>query len=263
MKNRPKGELEALVLKRDMDSKSERRWKAWKSIQSVLIISGLSLLAIYGAVRLDNNLNSRAAMDSFTALSANAPSETGSARTVDQSASQSGSPSDGGSLAGSQKKANRIATPMAVLEIPKIQLAVPLLEGTDGRTLSRGVGHIAGTARPGEMGNIGIAGHRDSYFRGLKDIKLGDSIELQTLKGTETYQVDQIDIVEPDDVSVLRPRDAPSLTLVTCYPFHFIGSAPQRYIVRASLMHEKSSGPGSSQPGSASPTSSTNTEEVQ
>ena len=129
--------------------------------------------------------------------------------------------------------------PLAVLRIPKISLEAPLFDGTDDLTLNHAVGRIAGTSRPGEPGNIGIAGHRDGFFRGLKDVRVGDAIELKTLKGTDTYIVDQIQIVSPRQVEVLRPKSVPSLTLVTCYPFYFFGSAPQRYIVTASLSPEK------------------------
>ena len=131
--------------------------------------------------------------------------------------------------------AQHVAPPLAVLHISKFDLRVPVLEGTDELTLNRGVGHIAGTARPDEDGNIGIAGHRDGFFRVLKDIGSGDTIELQTTRATDHYIVDQIVLVRPDDVSVLQPRSVRSLTLVTCYPFYFIGSAPQRYIVHASI----------------------------
>lgn len=123
--------------------------------------------------------------------------------------------------------------PLAVLKIPKLRLEAPVLEGTDDLTLNRGVGRIPGTALPGQFGNIGIAGHRDGFFRPLKDIAKGDTIELVTLRGTDIYVVDKIYITQPEDVSVLRAGPKPELTLVTCYPFYYAGSAPQRYIVQA------------------------------
>jgi len=123
--------------------------------------------------------------------------------------------------------------PLAVLRIPKIRLEVPVLPGTDDLTLNRAVGHIDDTALPGTDGNSGIAGHRDGFFRGLKDIEPEDAIELDTLRGKEVYRVERIWVVDPDDVSVLDPTPARSLTLVTCYPFYYVGPAPQRYIVRA------------------------------
>jgi len=99
--------------------------------------------------------------------------------------------------------------------------------------LNRAVGHIDGTAVPGQSGNLGIAGHRDGFFRGLKDVHLGDPIELETLGGSQIFRVADIRIVSPEDVSVLDTTAGPVLTLVTCYPFYFVGDAPQRYIVRA------------------------------
>ena len=123
--------------------------------------------------------------------------------------------------------------PLAILSIPKIDLEVAVLAGTTELVLNRGVGHITGTPLPGEPGNVGIAGHRDGYFRGLKDIAAGDVIQIETLTGDSTYTITETWIVEPPDVWVLEPTETPSLTLVTCYPFYFAGSAPQRFIVRA------------------------------
>ena len=125
--------------------------------------------------------------------------------------------------------------PWAVLGISKLRLRVPVYEGTDDLILNRGVGWIVGTGRPGEAGNIGLAGHRDGFFRGLKDIAVGDAVELTTLATRATYVVDEIEIVSPERVDVLAPRASPSLTLVTCYPFYYVGDAPQRFIVHASL----------------------------
>ena len=130
----------------------------------------------------------------------------------------------------------RDATPvLAVLRIPKIKLEVPVLEGTDDWTLNRAVGHIEDTANPGAAGNVGIAGHRDGFFRGLKDIATGDALEMETRGRIDRYTIDHIWIVQPEDVWVIDPTPARAVTLVTCYPFYFIGSAPQRYIVRATL----------------------------
>jgi sortase A len=135
--------------------------------------------------------------------------------------------------------------PLAILRIAKVNLEAPVLEGTDDLTLNRGVGHIPGTGRPGQEGNIGIAGHRDGFFRVLKDIGPGDTIELVTASRKDVYTVDQIVLVSPSDVSVLQARSGRSLTLVTCYPFYFIGSAPQRYIVQASVRNSDDNGTGS------------------
>jgi sortase A len=129
----------------------------------------------------------------------------------------------------------KFEAPIALLTIRRLSLEVPVFEGTEEPVLNRGVGWILDTAKPGEGGNIGIAGHRDGFFRCLKDIQIGDRIELATPDQKTTYTVDAIQIVIPEDVSVLLPRKRPALTLVTCYPFYFIGSAPMRFIVHASI----------------------------
>lgn len=126
-----------------------------------------------------------------------------------------------------------------MLSIPRLRLDVPVFEGTDELTLNRGAGRIAGTAQLGEQGNIGIAAHRDGFFRSLKDVRVGDRIELAQLRHKFVYTVDNISVVGPSDLTVLQARPQPSLTLVTCYPFYFIGDAPQRYIVQASLVNSE------------------------
>jgi sortase A len=131
-----------------------------------------------------------------------------------------------------------VSPPLGILRVPKIHLEVPVFDGTDELTLNRGVGRIIGTSKPGEPGNVGVAGHRDGFFRGLKDIGVGDAVELITLQGIHKYEVDNIQIVNPEDVSILSDRGFPSLTMVTCYPFYFIGDAPQRYIVQCSLRND-------------------------
>jgi sortase A len=131
--------------------------------------------------------------------------------------------------------AAHFAPAIAVLRIFKIQLEVPVLEGTDELSLNRGVGHVAGTGNSPGNTNTAIAGHRDGFFRRLKDIAVGDTIEMDTIARTETFVVDRIIIVDPTDVSVLQPRPRASLTLITCYPFYFVGSAPKRFIVEASV----------------------------
>ena len=123
----------------------------------------------------------------------------------------------------------------SLLTIPRVSLEVPVFEGTDDLTLNRGAGRIAGTAAIGDAGNIGIAAHRDGFFRALKDVREGDEVGLNSAQSNAVYVVDTIEIVAPGDVHVLEPRGHPSLTLVTCYPFYFVGDAPQRYIVHATL----------------------------
>jgi len=127
------------------------------------------------------------------------------------------------------------AGPLARLDIPRIGLSVVVLEGTDAWTLNRAVGHIHGTSYPGTAGNIGIAGHRDGYFKALREVHPQDEILLTSPDGSvQRYFVDQARIVQPDDVSVLAAGKRPSITLVTCYPFSYVGAAPKRYILTAS-----------------------------
>jgi sortase A len=119
------------------------------------------------------------------------------------------------------------------IAIPRLGLSAIVMEGTDSAVLRRAAGHISGTALPGEPGNVGIAGHRDTLFRPLRNIRRDDIITLTTLLGEYRYRVVSTRIVSPNDVAVLNPSGAEILTLVTCYPFYFVGSAPHRFIVRA------------------------------
>ncbi|MBV8847000.1 MAG: class D sortase [Bryobacterales bacterium] len=128
--------------------------------------------------------------------------------------------------------------------IPRLSLSAIVREGTSGKTLSIAAGHIPGTAFPGPSGNTAIAGHRDTLFRGLKDIKNGDVIDFETLQGQFEYEVESTEIVTPKDVEVLNPGPHPQLTLVTCYPFYYVGNAPKRFIVKARLMSEAQPEPG-------------------
>jgi len=212
-----------------------------RRFQRLLLAIGLAMLAIYAAARIHGAILSQAALSQFEAFRQPDPDKVLS----------SGAPQSEFALwsekriRGYQDSLNQhLAPPLAVLRISKLHLEVPVLEGTDDLTLNRGVGRIRGTAQFGNDGNVGIAGHRDGFFRGLKDINIGDRLELEKPNRTDTYVVDQLQIVDPNDVSVLQPRSKPSLTLVTCYPFYFIGSAPLRYIVHASRMdsepHENS-----------------------
>ncbi|MGC9950279.1 MAG: class D sortase [Bryobacteraceae bacterium] len=119
------------------------------------------------------------------------------------------------------------------IEIPRLGLSAIVMEGTDRITLRRAAGHIAGTALPGQPGNVGIAAHRDTFFRPLRNIRRNDIITLTTLLGEYRYRVVSTKIVPPSDIAVLNPSPNEVLTLVTCYPFYFVGSAPSRFIVRA------------------------------
>ena len=121
------------------------------------------------------------------------------------------------------------------LQIQAIGLSVPITAGIEANALLRGVGHVEGTAFPGGLGTLGLAGHRDTYFRTLRQIEVGMDIRVSDHSGTYHYKVTSTEVVMPEDVHVLAIRNHPELTLVTCYPFDYIGPAPQRFIVHASL----------------------------
>jgi sortase A len=121
------------------------------------------------------------------------------------------------------------------IEIPRLGVSAVIRAGSDARTLSLAVGFIPGTSLPGELGNVGLAGHRDTFFRKLRDINPDDEIRVTTRDGVFHYYVQRTSIVQPKDVWVLNATSYPALTLVTCYPFNYVGSAPQRFIVRAAL----------------------------
>ena len=122
---------------------------------------------------------------------------------------------------------------LAILRIPRLELEVPVYDGTTDAVLDLAAGRIEYTALPGTVGNVGIAAHRDGFFRILKDIKEGDVLELDTPVALERYRVEWIRITTPDDVSVIDPTPGPAVTLVGCYPFYYTGPAPKRFIVRA------------------------------
>lgn len=134
-----------------------------------------------------------------------------------------------GEAAGDLKEGDRIGR----LEIPRIGISVMVLQGTEEATLIAGAGHVPGTPSPGGDGNVVIAAHRDTFFRKLEAIEPGDGIRITTIRGTYDYVVDSMETVDPDDTSVMESRDRSELTLITCYPFYFVGSAPKRFIVHA------------------------------
>jgi LPXTG-site transpeptidase (sortase) family protein len=125
------------------------------------------------------------------------------------------------------------------LSIPRLHVAAMIREGTSAPVLSVALGHIPGTAFPGQPGNIGVAGHRDSLFRGLRNVAKNDEIIFETSHATYTYRVESTQIVKPEDVGVLNPGSIRELTLVTCYPFNYVGAAPERFIVKAQLLTDK------------------------
>ena len=122
---------------------------------------------------------------------------------------------------------------VGMLDLPRLQLSTPVIEGDDTITLKRAVGHLPDTPMPWEEGNSAVAGHRDGLFRPLKDVKVGDEIRFRTTRDELRYRVTKTAIVEPSDVSVLQRREQSSLTLITCYPFSYVGAAPQRFVIHA------------------------------
>jgi sortase A len=122
---------------------------------------------------------------------------------------------------------------VGLLAVPRLNLVVPVREGTSESTLLQGAGHVTGTARPGRAGNVALAAHRDMHFRPLREVRPGDEVRLTTLEGTRVYTVRGTAVVEPDDVSVLRATPEDRLTLITCYPFSYVGRAPRRFLVFA------------------------------
>jgi LPXTG-site transpeptidase (sortase) family protein len=213
-------------------------------LQWTLIGLGLALIGVFIASLVHREIGSRSAMRDFEAAREAARAAPSPSPTVEPTPTRvlpDSLPVDTSLWAQgrieeyNESLSHDFAPPLAILRIPKIGLEVPVLDGTDDLTLNRAVGRIAGTATVETMGNLGIAGHRDGYFRGLKDVAVGDLIELETLTGELSFTIEKISIVNPTDVHVLAPTERPTITLVGCYPFYFVGKAPQRYIVRATL----------------------------
>jgi sortase A len=180
-------------------------------VSRFLILSGLAALAWFGASLLQTHLYQEQAAAAFRR------------EILFRPASTRGPAPKQGALLGS-------------ISIPRLGVSSVIAEGTDEHTLALSVGHIAGTALPGRGGNVGLAGHRDTLFRGLRNIREKDDILLTTDSGTRIYEVESTHIVAPEDVYVLNDVGRPRLTLVTCYPFYYIGPAPKRFIVQAHLV---------------------------
>jgi sortase A len=177
---------------------------------------------------------------SAAAASAARPVERGK----DGGAASTGSGSHRSSATGAKSTRVSASLPLAGptlarIVIPRVGIGVMVLDDVDHRSLRRGVGHIPGTAPLGSAGNVGIAGHRDTFFRPLKDVRIGDDIELLTPGAITTYKVEWAEVMGSEDAAPLRPTDYPAMTLVTCYPFYYVGSAPDRFVVRARLVESR------------------------
>jgi sortase A len=194
--------------------------------ERALVLAGGSMLFWCAVLVTDAALSQRAAQ---LALETAARDDTAVA--VNESPATAAGPAAGSRVLPPQSAVTGAA--VAALSIPRIRLSAVVLHGSDDRTLRRGPGHLENTAFPGEPGNVVIAGHRDSFFRPLRKISIGDDIFLETPRGRFHYRVSSLRVVAPRDVSVLQPTGAAELTLITCYPFSLIGNAPDRFVVRA------------------------------
>jgi sortase A len=195
-----------------------RRGRFWRALEQVLFVIGLVSLGYFGYVVAESHLYQALENRELDEILASAPPPA-----VVRVPSPRPAP---GSLIGR-------------IEIPRLGVSTIIRAGSDARTLRLAVGHITGTAVPGEPGNIGLAGHRDTFFRRLRDIRVGDEIRIVTPGETFTFRVERTSVVKPRDTWVLNETPQPVLTLVTCYPFTYVGSAPDRFIVRAAQQHSQ------------------------
>jgi sortase A len=191
-----------------------RPGRRFRWLERVLFVVGLALLGFYGYVTVEAHLYQAFENRELEAILASAPEVS-----PDVVKARRPPPAPGSTI--------------GRIEIPRLGVSAVIRAGIDARTLRLAVGHVPGTALPGDDGNIGLAGHRDTFFRRLKDIQPDDEIRVVTPDGTHVYRVERTNVVEPGDTWVLNATDEPVLTLVTCYPFSYVGSAPQRFIVRA------------------------------
>lgn len=221
------------------------RKKYLKRVETGLLVTGTSLLAAFFFVRAWSDSSSAAGIEAFEQARQSLAELGGSQELL---VSAAGPAQFNGERISSpdfalwsekrireyrESVAASTDLPLAVLAIERLGLEVPVYNGASDFNLNRGVARIKGTAQVNAPGNLGIAGHRDGFFRGLKNLALGDQLVVETLAGAASYRVTSIEIVDPSDVWVLAPTEADTVTLVTCYPFYFVGNAPQRYIVTA------------------------------
>ena len=190
-------------------------------LERLLLVVGLVCLGYFGYVSAETALYQAFETRELDAILAAAPPAPVPVGKVARPAAPRPRPADG--------------TALGRLEIPRLNVSAIVRAGSDSRTLRLAVGHIGGTSLPGEPGNIGLAAHRDTFFRRLGEIRPDDLVRFVTAEGTYVYRVEDTQVVDPHDTWVLNPTDEPALTLVTCYPFRYVGSAPRRFIVRAHL----------------------------
>jgi len=199
-----------------------------KFLERTCLITGLTLITLGVIVRIDGVVHKQVAVAEFERIriAAVSPEEQ-----LNWSAKR---------IAAYQEALQQsVGETLAVLRIPSRNIEVPVFDSTDETALNRGSGHVTGTSLPGESGNVAIAAHRDGFFRSLEDIEIGDEIELTAIDGRQIFRVSSLDIVDPLDISVLDPTEDSVVTLITCYPFNYVGAAPNRFIVRATLTNRE------------------------
>ncbi len=225
------GAAESHVAEPDCDAHDlarRKRLHRWSPSQWFFLVLATACLGFYGYAYLERVLYQTYESWSFDRAPARTAPAAGSSHEV----------TPVGSILSEFQESTPAESPFSTsiigrLSVPRLHLSVMVREGIDGKTLRLAVGHIPSTALPGQTGNVGVAGHRDTFFRGLKDLKTTDAIQFSTPNGNFRYEVDSLMVVEPDNIEVLGPSDANVLTMVTCYPFFYIGDAPKRFIVRA------------------------------
>ena len=196
--------------------------RGWRWLERILLVLGVVFLGYYAYVSVETRLYQALENRELDAILASGPAPEVEANRP----AAAGAPAR-------RRVAPAAGSVIGRIEIPRLGVSTVIRAGSDARTLRLAVGHIPGTALPGDPGNIGLAGHRDTFFRKLRDIRADDEIRVVTGDGTFSYRVQRTDIVWPRDTWVLDDTGQAALTLVTCYPFTYIGSAPQRFIVRA------------------------------
>jgi sortase A len=201
----------------------------WSASPYLLLILAIVSLGLYGYTYIERVVYQAYESRLFDRAAASRASVTGSNPETKPT---------GGVVQAARKSmpAPEPAFPISVigrLSVPRLQFSAMVREGVDPRTLRVAVGHIPSTALPGQPGNVGLAGHRDTFFRRLKDLRPRDEIQFSTPRGNFKYQVESLTVVDPNNVEVLAPSRENVLTMVTCYPFSYIGSAPKRFVVRA------------------------------
>lgn len=213
-----------------------KRWRPSAWIELVCWLVGIGLIVLFFAARVSGDWQHDRALVGFSEARAAAKTrpEVPAMPAFDPRADEGVEPlAPNGAPDPPADSSDSLTLPIAVLRIPSIQLEVPVFADTSERNLNRGAGWVEGTAPPHDIGNMAIAAHRDRHFRPLKDVAVGDLVVLQSLTGERSYRVTELSIVEPENVSSLAATEDAAVTLITCYPFHFIGNAPQRFIVRA------------------------------